>query len=154
MSVYHQAKGSLVLRAIIVVLFGVLVWVLYEPYKIREQEESYKRESRLRMQNIRAAQLKHIEFRGTYARSIVDLVEFVKAGIASDSLNPGMFRPLTSGSFIPESLLYSPKTWKLWELVVVDTTAIKKWYVEDPNGYGSVGSLTDDSKVNKASWEE
>jgi hypothetical protein len=154
MSVYHQAKGSLVLRAIIVVLFGILVWVLYEPYKIREQEEMYKRESRLRMQNIRTAQLKYIEFRGTYARSITDLVEFVKAGLASDSLNVGMFRPLTSGSFVPESLLYSPKTWKLWELSVVDTTAIKKWYVEDPNGYGSIGSLTDDSKVNKASWEE
>jgi hypothetical protein len=36
----------------------------------------------------------------------------------------------------------------------VDTTVIKKYVVEDPDGYGSIGSLTDDSRVNKASWEE
>ncbi|MEX2089742.1 MAG: hypothetical protein WEB62_08210 [Bacteroidota bacterium] len=154
MSVYHQAKGSIVLKLVIALLAGVLLWVLYEPYQIREQEDHFRRESRVRMQNIRSAQLKHIELRGTYSRSISELLEFVKAGLASDTLNAAIFKPLTSGTFVPESLLYSPKTWKLWELSVMDTTTIKKWYVEDPNGYGSIGTLSDDSKVNKASWEE
>ncbi len=154
MSVYNQAQGSIVLKLVIVLLVGVLLWVLYEPYQIREREDRYRRESRLRMLNIRSAQLKHIELRGGYSGSISELVEFIKAGLATDTIKVAMFKPLTDGAFVPESLLYSPKTWKPWELSIVDTTTIKKWYVEDPNGYGFIGTLSDDMKVNKASWEE
>ncbi|HAL56037.1 MAG TPA: hypothetical protein DCP63_06085 [Bacteroidetes bacterium] len=155
MSVYQQAKGSIVLKTIIVLLVGVLIWVLYEPYQVREREEYCKKESRIRLQNIRTAQLRYIENHGRYADSIATLVDFIKQSLASDTTwSASMFKPLLSGAFVPESLLNSPKSWKPYAITAVDTTAIKKYLVEDPDGYGSIGSLTDDSKINKASWED
>jgi hypothetical protein len=152
MSVYQEAKGSPILKAVIVVLFGVLAYVLYEPYMIREQEETNKRESRARMINIRQAQLLHIGQFGRYNTSMDSLVSFINT--LPDSIRTMHFRPLALSPFVPESLLHTPKSSRPYFLQVVDTTAIKKYLVDDPDGYGSIGSLTDDSRVNKASWEE
>ncbi len=154
MSVYHQSKGSPILKAVIVLLFGVLIYVLYEPYKIREEEETNKRESRARLTNIRAAQLLYITEHGKYAPSIDSLVVYVKGRMAAGTVPEGTFTPLTMSPFDPDSLLRSPGSWRPYAVTSVDTTVIKKYLAEDPDGYGSIGSLTDDSRVNKASWEE
>ena len=152
MSVYHEAQGSPILKGVIVVLFGILLYVLYEPYQVREQEEAYKHESRARMLNIRQGQLLHIGAFGRYASSLDSLVAFLHT--RPDSVIAAAFQPLTTSAFVPESLLHTPKTWRPYSLVSVDTTVIKKYLVDDPDGYGAIGSLTDDQRVNKASWEQ
>lgn len=152
MSVYHESKGSPVLKGVIVVLLGILLYVLYQPYQIREEEEAFRRESRARMINIRQAQLLHIGATSRYAESLDSLVAFVRS--RPDSVLATHFQPLTMSAFAPESLLHTPKTWRSYRLTAVDTTIIKKYLVEDPDGYGSIGSLTDDQRVNKASWEQ
>lgn len=154
MSVYQDSQGSPILRAVIVVLFGVLIYVLYEPYQIREQEESYKRESRARMINIRAGQLMYISETGRYAPHIDTLVAFIRMKWDSGAIPPETFKPLTTSDFLPESLHNAPKSGTPYSIRAVDTSVIKKYLLEDPDGYGSVGSLTDDARVNKASWEE
>lgn len=155
MSIYHEAKGSPALKAVIVVLFGILIYILYEPYAIREEEENFKRESRSRMMNIRTAQLLHISERGRYASSIDSLVSYIQLKLNSTAPPPPeTFKPLHMSPFAPESLLHAPKSHRKYVVVAVDTTVIKKYVVEDPDGYGSIGSLTDDTRVNKASWEE
>lgn len=154
MSVYQESKGSPILKAIIVVLFGVLIYVLYQPYKIREQEELYKKESRVRMLDIRAAQLMYISEYGKYAKTIDSLVAYINIKAAASAVPEGTFKPLSMSPFVPESLLHTPGSWSPYEITAVDTTVIKKYVVNDPDGYGSIGSLTDDSRVNKASWEE
>lgn len=154
MSIYHESKGSPILKAIIVVLLGVLVYVLYEPYQIRQREEMFKKESRLRMMNIRAAQLAYISEYGRYCSSLDSLVAFIKERLQDGKLDPSVFKPLTHGTFEPDSLLHSPKSLKPYSLQTIETTVIKKYLLEDPDGYGSIGSLTDDTRVNKASWEE
>ncbi|GJQ19777.1 MAG: hypothetical protein HBSIN02_01320 [Bacteroidia bacterium] len=152
MSVYQEAKGSPILKGIIVLLSLALLYVLYEPYKIREEEERFRAESRARMINLRQAQLLHIGYRGRYNTSVDSLVQFIYT--LHDTIRTSYFRPLVMSPFVPESLLHTPKSWKPYALQVVDTTAIMKYLLEDPDGYGSVGSLTDDARVNKASWEE
>ncbi|HWP82241.1 MAG TPA: hypothetical protein VNN76_06270 [Bacteroidota bacterium] len=154
MSIYHESKGSPVLKAIIVVLLGVLLYVLYEPYQVREREENYKKESRLRMMNIRTAQLQYISEKGVYANSLDTLVAFVKEKLAAGAIDPSIFKPLSHGAFTPDSLLKTPKSQRPYSLQTVEQTVIKKYLLEDPDGYGSIGSLTDDTRVNKASWEE
>ncbi len=154
MSIYHEAKGSPVLKAVIVLLFAALVYVLYEPYQIREQEGNYKKESRLRMMNIRAAQLNFISENGRYCSTLDSLVMFIKTKLDSGRIDASIFKPLTHGSFELDSLLHSPKSHRPYSLQSVETTVIKKYLLEDPDGYGSIGSLTDDTRVNKASWEE
>ncbi len=152
MSVYHEAKGSPILKGVIVVLLGILLYVLYEPYQIREEEEAFRRESRARLINIRQGQLLHIGARSRYAESLDSLVAFIRT--RPDTLVAAYFQPLTMSAFVPESLLHTPKTWRPYRLTAVDSTIIKKYLVDDPDGYGSIGSLTDDQRVNKASWEQ
>ncbi len=154
MSIYHKAQGSIVLKVVIVLLIGLLIYVIYEPYRIMEEEELYKSESRSRMINIRAAQLQFIGRFGVYSSSIDSLIAFVDTTFPAGTDTSGIFKPLASGPFVPESLLYAPKSHRKYSLTSVDTTIIKKYLLEDPDGYGSIGSLTDDSRVNKASWED
>ena len=37
--------------------------------------------------------------------------------------------------------------------VETKTVVGKKYYIEDPNGYGTIGSLDNDALKNTASWE-
>lgn len=152
MSISREAQGSNILKIVIVILAAVLVYVIYEPYQIQAQEESYRSESRLRMLNIRAAQLQHIGQYGRYASTLDSLVTFIQT--LPDSVRTTSFVALSGGTFTPQSLLVAPKSGQPYMLASVDTTAIKKYLLEDPDGYGSIGSLTDDSRVNKASWED
>ena len=154
MSVYQETKGSPILKAVIVLLFGILIYIIYEPYQIREQEESNKRESRARLMNIRSAQLLYITDFGKYAPSIDSLIAFVKGKIAAGTVPADTFRPLTMSAFDPDSLHHTPGSLRPYSVTSVDSTVIKKYVAEDPDGYGTIGSLTDDSRVNKASWEE
>ncbi len=104
------------------------------------------------MLNIRQGQLLHIGAYGHYATHLDSLVAFIRT--RPDSVVAVYFQPLTFTGFVPESLLHTPKTWRPYQLTAVDTTVIKKYVVADPDGYGSIGSLTDDQRVNKASWEQ
>lgn len=149
-----QPKGSIVLKIIIVLLAGILVWVIYEPYAYMEQEAVFKRESRLRMADIRQAELLYLDHHGRYTASLDSLIEFIKTDSTIAATMDSIFKPLSGGSFVPESLKYSPKSHRPYSLQVDDTSAVKKYYLEDPDGYGTIGSLEDEAKVNKASWEE
>jgi Tfp pilus assembly protein PilE len=154
MSIYSEARGSVVLKIIIVILVGILIYVIYRPYVIREQEERYRKESRARMINLRTAQLQYITDYGKYASSTDTLISYILRKFQQGSLSAQNFTPLVTGPFVPESLRHSPKSLRPYVIISVDTTTIKKYVLEDPDGYGSIGSLTDDNRINKASWEE
>ncbi|MBM4168884.1 MAG: hypothetical protein FJ215_06975 [Ignavibacteria bacterium] len=153
MSIYQKPKGSILHKIIIVALIGVLIYVLYEPFEIREREDALRRESRARMTNIRAGQLQFINKFGKYAPSVDSLIAFIKEEVAAGTVTTETFKPLALGPFVPESLAHSPKSFRPYVMTSVDTTIIKKYILECPDGYGSIGSLTDDSRINKASWE-
>ena len=154
MSVYHEAKGSPIYKGIIVVLLALLVYVVYEPYTIKAAEEAYRAESRTRMLNIRAAQLQYINRYFRYNSSLDSLVQFVHDSLLTSGSWQEIFLPLSGGIFAPESLLHSPKSWRSYQFTAVDTARIKKYELICPDGYGSIGTLTDDTRVNKASWED
>jgi len=154
MSVSQEAHGSIVLKFVIVILFGVLVYVVYQPFVIQQQEQLYQKESRLRMLNLRTAELQYISDFGVYASSPDSLVSFIKRKIERGSLSEQNFKPLSRTPFVPESLLHTPKSLRPYKITAVDTTVIKKYIIEDPDGYGSIGSLTDENRINKASWED
>ena len=154
MSVYHEGKGSPIYKAIIVVLVGLLAYVVYEPYTIRAAEDAYRAESRARMLNIRAAELQYINRFFRYNSSLDSLVQFINDSLLTTGSWQQYFVPLEGGGFSPESLLRSPKSGRPYQFTAVDTTRIKKYELVCPDGYGTIGSLTDDGRVNKASWED
>jgi len=83
------------------------------------------------------------------------------------------FKPLSNGEFTPESLMHSPRSFQEYILQIdtsltVDTTINRRgvvikidstlvlgtrYYLEDPDGYGTVGDLSSDALKNTSSWE-
>ncbi len=172
------------LYLIIAVLTVLLVKVaILDPREEIDTENYYKKETRLRMANLKEAQILWDKKYGSFTNSLDKLIEFVNTDKFVDSImnaidprtnrssNP--FNKLTTGEFTPDSLLYSPKThqrfiMKIDSSVVKDTVVTprgkflrvetktvigKKYYIEDPNGYGTIGSLDNDALKNTASWE-
>jgi len=177
---YIHAALYLVIAILAVILIKVAI---LDPKDAVEQEKFWKTESRLRMNNIKAAQILHQKKFGNYIDNLDKLISFVKEDKFVDSVvnafdsltmrpaNP--FKPLSHGEFTPESLKLSPKSFQPYILQIdtsisVDTTINRrgvvvkvdtvrvlgtKYFLEDPDGYGTVGDLFNDAKKNTSSWE-
>lgn len=172
------------LYAIIVILVIVLIKVaIIDPKEIVEQEKYSKKESRLRMTNLKEAEILYEKKYGRYTANLDSLIHFIKTDSTVDSLmtaidtitkrpaNP--FVALSHGEFVPDSLIRTPKSNRRY-IVEIDTslqidTVINqrgkilrvdsvlaigtKYYIEDPDGYGTIGSLEDEALKNTVSWE-
>jgi len=169
---------------IIAVLTVLLIKVaILDPREKIDSENYFKKETRLRMSNLKEAQILWDKKYGSFTNNLDKLIEFVKTDKFVDSIKNGIdsltnrpsnpFVMLTNGEFTPDSLYYSPKTYQRFTLqidssVVTDTVVTPrgkvlrvetktvmgtKYYIEDPNGYGTIGSIDNDALKNTASWE-
>ena len=177
---YIHAALYLVIAILAVILIKVAI---IDPKEAVAQEKFWRTESRLRMNNIKAAQILFQKKFGNYTDNLDKLISFVKGDKFVDSVvnafdsltmkpaNP--FKPLSHGEFTPESLKLSPKSFQSYILqidtsVSIDTTINRrgdvvkvdsvrvlrtKYYLEDPDGYGTVGDLFNDALKNTSSWE-
>lgn len=173
-----------ILYTVIVLLVALLVKVaIIDPKEEVASEKFNKTESRLRMKNLKEAQILWEKKFGKFTSSLDSLVNFIKndpmvqkvrTGFDSLSKRPtDPFKNLSHGEFTPDSLFRTPKSWQFFVMQIdtseqVDTvvnqqgkvlrvekyTVIgKRYMIEDPDGYGTVGSLMDDALKNTASWE-
>lgn len=173
-----------ILGVVIAILVLVLVKVaIIDPSDVLEKENYYKTESRMRMDNIRQAEILWQKKYKKYTDNLDSLINFVKSDesvaavvagidtITHKSTNP--FNNLTTGIFSADSLFTSPKTSSRYilqvdttvqpdsiinargKLIKVDTliTIGTRYYIEGPDGYGSIGDVNSDAKKNTASWE-
>ncbi len=169
---------------IIVVLVFVLVEVaIIQPQRIVEREDYYRTESRLRMDNLKEAEILYQKKYGRFCGNLDTLIAFIKNDPYVDSVinafdslsmrsaNP--FTPLTKGEFIPDSLYLSPKTFQRFILQIDTTKSLDTvvtrggkflrvdtsihigtlYKIEDPAGYGSIGDLQNSALKNTPSWE-
>ena len=172
------------LYLVIAILTIILIKVaIIDPKEAVEQDKFWKTESRLRMNNIKAAEILYQKKFGNFTDNLDKLINFVKSDNYVDSVmnafdsltmkpaNP--FKPLSHGEFTPESLLISPRSFQPYSLqidtsITIDTTINRrgvvvkidtnrvlgtKYYLEDPDGYGTVGDLFNDALKNTSSWE-
>lgn len=177
---YIHAALYLVIAILTIILIKVAI---IDPKEAVEQEKFWRTESRLRMNNIKAAEILYQKKFGNFTDNLDKLISFVKEDKFVDSVvnafdsltmrpaNP--FKPLSHGEFTPESLKLSPKSFQTYilqvdtslsidttinrrgDVVKVDTVRVlgTKYYLEDPDGYGTVGDLFNDAKKNTSSWE-
>ena len=172
------------LYAVIVILALILIKVaILDPKEIVEQEKHYRTESRLRMKNIKEAEILWQEKYGNFTNNLDSLIYFIKNDPMVDSVvnaidsitkrpaNP--FIALTQGQFIADSLFKTPKSQQVYlveidtttnvdtvvnrqgKLLRIDSTLVigSLYYIEDPDGYGTVGSLDNPALKNTVSWE-
>jgi len=177
---YIHAALYLVIAILSVILIKVAI---IDPKNAVEQDKFWRTESRLRMNNIKAAEILFQKKFGSYTDNLDKLISFVKEDKFVDSVmnafdsltmrpaNP--FKPLSNGEFTPDSLKLSPKSFQTYILQIdtsisIDTTINRrgvvvkvdtvrvlgtKYFLEDPDGYGTVGDLFNDALKNTSSWE-
>jgi len=177
---YIHAALYLVIAILSVILIKVAI---IDPNNAVEQDKFWRTESRLRMNNIKAAEILFQKKYGSYTDNLDKLISFVKEDKFVDSVvnafdsltmrpaNP--FKPLSNGEFTPDSLKLSPKSFQTYILQIdtsisIDTTINRrgvvvkvdtvrvlgtKYFLEDPDGYGTVGDLFNDALKNTSSWE-
>jgi hypothetical protein len=172
------------LYLIIAILTFLLIKVaVIDPKSEIDAEKYYKTEARLRMNNLKAAEILYDKKNKQFTNSIETLVDFIKHDKFVDSVmnafdsttmkpaNP--FKPLSDGKFTPDSLFRTPKSQRPF-IVQIDTSVSKdtvinqrgqilrvntkkvigtRYYIEDPDGYGTIGSLDNDALKNTSSWE-
>ncbi|HMN23550.1 MAG: hypothetical protein IT276_06365 [Ignavibacteriaceae bacterium] len=172
------------LYLIVAILTFLLIKVaVIDPSAEVKAENYFKKETRLRMTNLKEAEILFEKKNGAFTGDLDKLINFVKNDKFVDSVvnafdsltmkpaNP--FIKLSDGTFTPDSLYYSPKTHERF-VMNVDTSVITdtvvnprgkvlrvetktvigtKYYIEDPNGYGTIGSIDNDALKNTASWE-
>jgi hypothetical protein len=174
----------IILYSVIAILTVILIKVaILDPREVVAFEKFNRTESRLRMDNIKEAQILWEKKNGNFTDNLNGLIGFIKDDPFVDSIvnafdsltmksaNP--FSSLSHGEFTPESLMYSPKTHSMYILQIdtsisIDTTVNRRgkvirvdtnvtlgsrYYLEDPDGYGTVGDLFNDALKNTASWE-
>jgi hypothetical protein len=102
------------------------------------------------------------------------MVDSIKNAVDSLTRRPANpFVPLSHGEFNPDSLFKTPKSQQRYlvqidssvqvdtvinprgRVIRVDTTLAigARYYIEDPDGYGKIGSLESDALKNSPSWE-
>lgn len=177
---YVHAGLYLVIAILTVLLIKVAI---IDPHEYVKAEKYNRTESRLRMTNLKEAQILWERKYSNYSGNIDTLIEFIKYDPFVDSVvnafdslimkpaNP--FKPLLSGEFTPDSLKWTPKTHSEYVLQIdtatvidtvinrrgkiarIDTTITygNRYYIEDVDGYGTIGSLETDALKNTASWE-
>ena len=172
------------LYTIIVILIIILIKVaIIDPKEVLNAEKYDKQESRLRMHNLKEAEILYQKKFGRFSGSLDSLVDFIKTdkmvdsvmmavdSITNKSSNP--FADLSDGKFTPDSLYRTPGSQQMYilqidtsmnadtvinrngKIIRIDSTVVigSKYYIEDPDGYGTIGSLDNDALKNTASWE-
>ena len=173
-----------VLYVIIAILLYILIRVaIIDPTDYIQNENYYRSESQLRMDNIRQAQILWERKNNQYTDKIEELVTFVKTDSAVNALMVGIdsltnrstnpFKELTSGEFTPDSLSMSPKSGSTYSMrvdttITIDTVINRRgrivkidtnivigtlYLLECPDGYGTIGDLENQGLKNTASWE-
>lgn len=154
----HRQPFGIVDAILIVVILGltyILFRVINDPGKQLAMEEDMKWESRARMSALRTAEVEYFSFKRTYASDIDSL--FI---VLRDSMRPTRFDSLFTDTklyltkFSLDSVDHTPKSQRPYEITVDDTSAVARYRISDPDGYGYVSSLTNPDEHNKASWEQ
>ena len=177
---YIHAGLYLVIAILAYILIRVAI---IDPTEHIEQETYFRSESQLRMDNIRQAQILWEKQNKNYSDNLDSLVNFIKTDSTVNSLIIGVdtltnrstnpFKILTSGDFTVDSLFFSPKSHSSYsvkidtsvsidtvinrrgKIVRVDTNTVigTLYFVECPDGYGTIGDLESQTLKNTASWE-
>jgi hypothetical protein len=155
--------------------------VYIDPKRLNDQEENFKKESRLRMYNLRSAQKEYFDKNQRFCGDLDELLGFIQSrkidqsklqdtGSTNSEFN---YRLLSDGKFVTDSLKFSPKVY-LPYLITLDTTKVidsvfaedgefirvdtsftlgNRFKITDPSGYGSIGNLFFDALKYSVSWE-
>jgi hypothetical protein len=135
------------------IILGLSFWLYHSitgPYDAEERRQMLTQETRRHMDGIRKAMIRYQTVHGRYPSSLDSLGTFVKQDAILQNGAGTLFGP----GFNPDSLPYSPRSGKPFELIVTDTAGVETYLLKDPDSNDHIGTLTANvSRINAASWE-
>lgn len=173
---------AVLIVVILVLIYFLIRVAIIDPTDIVETNRAYTEESHKRMDNLRQAQILWQKKHGSYTDNLDSLINYIKVdsdvqklmttvdSLTGKSKNP--FVNLSNGVFEPESLYHSPKSLTRYILKIdiseVSDTIVdakgkikeikntivkgKRYYIECPDGYGTIGDVERDALLNASSW--
>ncbi|GEM_PF-571056 len=154
----HKQPIGIVDIILIVVILGltyVLFRVINDPGQRLAWEEDMKWESRARMSALRTAQVEYFNYKRTYTPNVDSLFTVLRDSMPQDRFD-SLFTEsqLYLTDFSIDSVRHAPKSLTPYDIAVDDTSAVPRYRIEDPDGFGYISSLSDPDEHNKASWEQ
>lgn len=144
-----QTVLQIVLAIAIVVLGYVLYQSITEPYAEIERQEEMTRRTRERMTQVRTALVHYERTEDRYVSTLDSLEMWVKTDSSMVASWDSIFTPALS----PDSLIYSPRTGKMFEYQVNDTLQVPTYLLSDPDSDDRIGTLSADlTQRNAESW--
>jgi hypothetical protein len=152
----HKQPYGIVDVLLIIVIVGLtfgLWYVIWSPGRQLAREENLKWESRSRMSALRTAEIEYFSMKKTYTADVDSLLMFMQDSLPKSRVD-SLFTKLYLTKFSFDSLRHSPKTMQPFLIAIDDTSAVPRYSITDPDGFGYISSLTDPDEHNKASWEQ
>ncbi|MBE0645293.1 MAG: hypothetical protein IH600_14510 [Bacteroidetes bacterium] len=152
----HKQPFGIVDVLLIVVIVGLtfgLWYVIWSPGRELARQEDLKWESRARMSALRTAQNEYYSSQKRYTANVDSLLMFVQDSLPKNRID-SLFTKLYLTGFSFDSLRHAPKSLQPYIVAVNDTSAVPRYSITDPDGYGYISSLSNPDEHNKASWEQ
>jgi len=145
-----QTVFQIVLGIVIVILAYYLYVSIVEPYQVVERQKEMTDNTRTRMDQVRSAMILFENENGRYVSSLDSLVMWIQGDSTLYAASDSIF----GAGFVLDSLIFSPRTGKMFELAVNDTSRVRTYLLSDPDSDDFIGTLEGDiTRLNAASWE-
>jgi type II secretory pathway pseudopilin PulG len=136
-----------------IVIIGLTYWLyisITEPWQVVERQQELTQQTRSRMTDVRNALIRYERANNRFPGTLDSLVIFVKEDSLLQAQQDSLFGP----TFVPDSLIFSPRTGKQFDYAVNDTARVRTYLLEDPDSRDRIGTLEPDpTRLNAASWE-
>lgn len=149
----NKGKGSIILKVLIAVLAVILYFIITTPWDAKLEADKKIVESRKKMSYIRAGEIAYISQHGVYSNTVEEMINFIKNDPLLSTQIDSVFNLKKGVEIDLNTLNVCPITNTPYIYQVDNTSAVRKYYLKCPGSDNSIGSMTDDDKVNKSSWE-
>ena len=141
---------QVILWALIIALSYFLYLSITEPYEMIERQEELTEMTRSRMDKVRQVAIQYEAQYERFPSTIDSLLLFARM----DSVFTLKRDSVLGMELNIDSLIYSPRTGKMFEYSINDTSRVKTYLLKDPDSDDQIGTmLADITLLNAASWE-
>lgn len=146
-----------ILSAVLGIAILVLSYFLYDaivtPYEAVQQRKEVTNQVRTRMLKVRDALIQYELKTDKFPSELDTLITYLKTDSLIAARGDSMFKSYFESRYLPDSLIYSPRTGNRFTYVLVDTIRPNIYMLSDPDSKDRIGDTTRTTLLNAASWE-
>ncbi len=150
-------RNTVVSIGLLVIIIGLTYWLYHtitSPWEEVQRDREITEQVRHRMANIRDALRFYERDNDKFPETLDTLVVWLNTDSLMVAARDSLFKERPSSrSFIPDSLVYSPRTGNQFTYELNDTLRPNIYLLRDPDSNDRIGSLERTTLRHAASWE-